>query len=185
MFLTTTINKLKLIQALAYIASRSVCTDIYHMVKILYFADKSHMQTYGRFICGSTYARMGLGPVPSEAYDILKYLSGKPESYFVSTNREIAVLARESISAEERDGYPCFRLLGNLDMEVFSKSDLKCLNAAIEEIGPLTFEQLKEKSHDQVWEVAGNARVHFIPLELFVSALPNGNDLSEFLAQRA
>jgi uncharacterized phage-associated protein len=38
----------------------------------MYFADRKHLEKYGRFICGDSYVAMKHGPVPSEIYDILK-----------------------------------------------------------------------------------------------------------------
>ena len=39
---------------------------------VLLFADKKHLERYGRFITGDTYSAMENGPVPSFAYDVVK-----------------------------------------------------------------------------------------------------------------
>ncbi len=39
---------------------------------MMYFADRLHLERYGRFICGDSYVAMKNGPVPSFTYDILK-----------------------------------------------------------------------------------------------------------------
>ena len=40
--------------------------------KLLYFADKTSLEKYGRFIFGDDYLAMKAGPVPSGAYDLIK-----------------------------------------------------------------------------------------------------------------
>lgn len=184
--ITTTLDKEKLLQSLLYIAYKAPGADIYHVPKILYFAEKRHLQTYGRLICGSTYAKLPLGPVPSEAYDMLKALCGTTDIYFVSANPQLVERARTLIHAKtENTSHPCFYPLAEPNTDIFSKSDLKCLNAAIEEIGPLSFEDLKQKSHDQVYDAAREAKKHFIPLEIFASALPNREAILEYLEARS
>lgn len=179
------IDKEKLLQALLYIAERSPNRDIYHMVKILYFAEKWHIEQYGRFICGSIYASMPLGPVPSEAYDLLKALVGN-KSYFVVSNLPLWEAVQACISVKPKAGtrYPWYDAKQPAKIEFFSRSDLKCLDKAIDEIGPLDFDQLKEKSHDAVWKAAKQADEHFISFETFISALPNKEALLEFVSER-
>ncbi len=184
MSLSPIINKDKLLHCLLYIASKGSLTDIVHMAKILYFAEKAHLQQFGRFICGSTFARLQYGPVPSEAYDLLKALANRHQSYFITTNLDLFEAARNVIGADISGRYPRYFAVGKPSMELFSRSDLRCLDEAITTIGPLSFEELKERSHDEVWKAAEDADQHFIHLETFVSALPNKEALLEYLAER-
>ncbi|MEK7221817.1 MAG: Panacea domain-containing protein, partial [Nitrospirota bacterium] len=55
----------KAIQAILFVA-RSITGATFHQIsKIIYFADKDHLQKYGRLICGDSYVAMKHGPVPS------------------------------------------------------------------------------------------------------------------------
>ena len=55
-----------------YVASKLQETTFHRIVKLLYFADKLHLERYGRFITGDRYIAMEYGPVPSNVYDMLK-----------------------------------------------------------------------------------------------------------------
>jgi uncharacterized phage-associated protein len=60
------------IEAILYIAQKVDDPTFHRISKIMYFADRKHLEKYGRFICGDSYVAMKHGPVPSEIYDILK-----------------------------------------------------------------------------------------------------------------
>jgi hypothetical protein len=48
---------------------KTVQSTIHSVSKVLYFADKEHLEKYGRFICGDSCYAMKHGPVPSQIYD--------------------------------------------------------------------------------------------------------------------
>ena len=129
---------------------------------------------------------MRLGPVPSEAYDILKALDNRPDNYFATTNPELISKARTMIRAERPNQceYPYFHPITKPNEMIFSKSDIKCFDWAIREVGNLDFEQLKQRSHDDLWKIASQSKLHWIPLETQISVLPNKDALLQFLSER-
>src|SRR5579875_2365217 len=46
--------------------------DLHAALKGCYFADKEHLNRYGRPVFGATYRAMRYGPVPLEIYEMLK-----------------------------------------------------------------------------------------------------------------
>src|SRR5437899_249948 len=66
----------KALQAILFVAHRIPEASFHQISKIIYFADKAHLQKYGRLICGDSYVAMKHGPVPSAIYDILKAVRG-------------------------------------------------------------------------------------------------------------
>lgn len=46
--------------------------DLHTALKACYFADKSHLNAFGRPIFGATYRAMKFGPVPLEIYEMMK-----------------------------------------------------------------------------------------------------------------
>lgn len=137
------LNIRKAIQAILYAANRLPPADMYCVLKALYFADKRHLHRYGRLIFGDRYVAMRLGPVPSAAYDIVKYVrEGNP---FLSC-------PEASEAFEVRDD----RIIPYVDADTnaFSESDLECLDEAIEEVRSLSFSDLKFRSHDAAYESA-------------------------------
>jgi len=66
----------KSVEAILYIAQNVKQPTFHSISKMMYFADKVHLEKYGRFICGDNYVAMKHGPVPSGTYDILKVARG-------------------------------------------------------------------------------------------------------------
>ncbi|CAD5970647.1 hypothetical protein PCC9214_03789 [Planktothrix tepida] len=67
------------IESILYILElleNKVQPTIHRVSKFLYFADKEHLEKYGRFIFGDSYYAMKHGPVPSQIYDLLKLVRG-------------------------------------------------------------------------------------------------------------
>lgn len=165
---TYTLDVEKAVEVILYIALRAPIPDIYHLCKILYFADKKHLERYGRFICAESYVAMKNGPVPSGVYDLLKYVRG--DGRVLQSEH-----ARNSLSIEERKVIP-FR---DANLAMLSASDLECLDEAIAENGNLPFNKLKQKSHDTAFESADEN--DFISIEAIAATLNDSDLLLEHL----
>jgi len=114
--------------------------DYYRVMKILYFADKSHLVKYGRPILGDDYVAMEHGPVPSKTYDMVKIVKGTSLCKDTEGYGDIFSIINKNIIPKKSP-----------DMDDFSESDVECLNESIEENWKLTFGQLKNKSHDDAY----------------------------------
>lgn len=119
-------------------------TDMHKICKILYFADQKHLAEYGRSITGDIYIAMKFGPVPSYIDDLLKALRG--DSFF-SSSREIEPL-KECIIFENRF---IMRGIKDPDLNELSRTDIKCLDYAIELCRDKNFTELTEFSHGLAW----------------------------------
>jgi uncharacterized phage-associated protein len=127
----------KAIQAILYVANRlRQPADMYWVLKSLYFADKHHLHRYGRFIFGYRYVAMRHGPLPSGAYDLCKIARGEGP----------LLQCPEVCSAFSMDGNHIIPLM-DASADVFSESDLECLDEGIKECRDLSFGELKAKSH--------------------------------------
>ena len=60
------------VETLTYIASRWPGVTAFFAAKVLFFAEKSHLNRYSRPIEGDTFIAMPNGPVPSTIYDFIK-----------------------------------------------------------------------------------------------------------------
>jgi len=155
----------KAIEVLLYIAER--CPNTYKALKILYFADKQHLDKYGRLICGDSYVAMSHGPVPSGAYDLIKYVRG--DGFWLI---EPAV---EAFSVDDHTIIPHRKA----SRDFLSESDIECLDAAIEQYGRLSFGQIKARSHDNAYKAADENDI--ILLEAIAQTLPSGKVLLDYL----
>jgi len=111
--------------------------NVYNVLKCLYYADRKHLQEYGRQIYGDTFYALEYGPVPSGAYDIVKYISGRakwdlkfPEALGLLEARGDRLAAR-----------------GEPDTELLSRSDMACLLEAARKYGSMSFRRLKKLSY--------------------------------------
>ena len=161
----------KAIEAILYVAKRIDDPTSHKIAKVFYFADRKHLDCYGRFIAGDTYIAMRYGPVPSGVFDLLKQARGDDQSFCRSEHARnlIFVHGRYNISVA-RDA----------DLDYFSDSDIECLDASIQENNPLSFQELTDKSHDAVYNTADLD--DSIPLESFIKYSSTPESLRQYLA---
>src|SRR5690606_4362468 len=65
-------NRAAALEAILYLAANSRDATLHRVFKLLYFAEKQHLEKYGRMITGDAYKAMEYGPVPSKSYDLTK-----------------------------------------------------------------------------------------------------------------
>ncbi len=134
-------NENKALNAVLYIAHKLKRRDFHKIFKILYFADKEHFSIYSRPITGDNYIAMQDGPVPSKLYDIFKSVrgngyfkdNGKFSQYFTVVDWDIIVPQKEP------------------SMNFLSLTDIKYIDKVIERYGEMTWDEVREKSHDYAW----------------------------------
>lgn len=162
-------NWIKATEALVYIAHREPNT--YRALKVLYFADKEHLSKYGRQICGDSYVAMQKGPVPSGAYDLVKFVRGDG-----MCNPEAWQTVRDAFKVEGYDIQP----LREANVDLLSESDIECLDHAVDKVKRLSRKQLIELSHKEPAYKKADLNDR-IPLEDIIDSLPDGEDLKEYL----
>lgn len=163
----------KAVNAILWIAKRVSDPTFHRISKLMYFADKAHLQKYGRLICGDTYVAMKHGPVPSEIYDMLKAVRGDGFSGYLSGTESLFAVEAGKNVVPLRDANP----------EVFSESDIECLNEAVEKYGHLSFQELTNESHDEAWKAVDDNDV--MDVEQIIATLPDGEALLEHLRDSA
>ena len=167
--ITFEFNRQKAIEAIVYLAERITDPTFHSINKLLYFADKTSLERYGRFISGDDYCAMELGPVPSKTYDLMKQGAHTKEHGF------------------EVKGYHVIPLR-EPDLDWFSESDIECLDKSIQMYGSVPFWKRKQDSHDQAWQKAWAARgdTSSVPIkvELIAEQLEHAEDLIHYLANR-
>ncbi len=126
----------KTLAAILFLANQDGQIDLYALVKTLYYADKNHLKEWGRTITGDFYVRMKCGPVPSQAYDMLKSVRG------------------DRTWKRDLKGYFCFtdnitvKPLIMPDIEILSESDINALIKSFKQRGPKSFPASKREAHN-------------------------------------
>ena len=134
-------DKVKTLNALLFVANRVRRKDFHKIFKIIYFADRQHLVDWGRPITGDTYIAMEAGPVPSRMYDMLKIVRG--DSYMPDTeglNRYFKV-----------ENWMYVNPLQDADFVQLTPNEREILSEAILKYADLSYDELKEKSHDVAW----------------------------------
>lgn len=148
--------------------------DLRRIMKYLYFADKLHLELYGRFITGDYYVKMDQGPVPSGAYDIAKAARGDLIPF---DERIIHLSPKDSIIFRNR-----VTIIGKRspDLKYLSESDIQCLDQTIETLRHYTDNELIDLGHDEIaWQDADiNGAMDMTKIVL---SLPNGVEILQCL----
>jgi len=161
----------KAVHSLVYVLTKlGGVAELYTLLKIIYFADKRHLDRYGRFLFGDRYIAMRAGPVPSGAYDAIKVVRGDSGCCHPHP------LAKEALRV---DGNYVYALM-EPDLDLFSESDLECLDETIEEANRIGWKGLWWQSHrDPAFRGADlNGEMS---LEVIAKSLPNADAVLEYL----
>jgi uncharacterized phage-associated protein len=156
------------VEALTYIASKWPGVTAFFAAKVLFFAEKQHLNRYSRPIVGDTFIAMANGPVPTTLYDFIKGKldqAGDPE----------AIMAALLI---ERDPYPRIAAQRAPDIDALSPSDLECLDEAIAFCKKRRFDALSNLTHqERAWlEAPQNGPMDY-------EHMIEGEDREEILAE--
>ena len=134
-------NKEKTLNALLYVANRVQRKDFHKIFKIIYFADRQHLSDWGRPITGDTYIAMEAGPVPSRLYDMMKIVRG--DSYMPDS---------EGLGKYFRiENWMYVNPLVDADLNKLTSNEQEVLEACIVKYSSLSYDEIKEKSHDVAW----------------------------------
>lgn len=166
--ITFQFDRRKATEVILYLAKRISPSDIYGICKLLYLADKTSLEKYGRFLFGETYVAMKEGATPSKAYDLLKDASQKP-------NKQIKILGN------------CVIPLRKANLAHLSESDIECLDQIIRIYGNLPNWVRGKEAHDYAWKKAwdkrGNKNSARIPVESIAELLADSEDIISHLSK--
>ena len=159
-------DKTKATEAILYLAQRISEHDIYGICKLLYLADKTSLEKYGRFIFGETYYAMVNGATPSNAYDLIKNVAIEPIDDFKLEGNDVI---------PQRDP----------DLNYLSKSDIECLDLIIKIYGQMPYWMRRKAAHDEAWQSAwdkkGNKDSKQMPVETIAALLDDSDNLIDYL----
>jgi uncharacterized phage-associated protein len=135
-----------IVNSLTYILSKfnGNTTGVHKLFKILYFAEQKHLSLYGRDITGDEYHAFQYGPVPTNAYNIVK----------ASRQENVEDLLLNVFSKHFKSRGRNVTALKEIDFDWLSNSEIRCLDESIAENMNLTFDALTTKSHDSAWDEA-------------------------------
>jgi uncharacterized phage-associated protein len=149
---------------------------LHRVSKVLYFADKEHLERYGRLIFGGSYCAMKHGPVPSQIYDLLKLVRGDL-SPSLQPSPEISQQVLNAFKIVDKHD---IKKLREPNTDFLSESDIECLEHSATKYGSLSFTELTELSHDQAWKSSADGN-DIIDVEDIIKTFDNSEELLEHL----
>lgn len=160
-------DRRKAIETILYLTKNVFDSDVYGICKLLYLADKTSLEKYGRFIFGETYCAMKAGATPSKAYDLLKEAT--------ETNVDGITRDGDHIVAT-RDA----------NTDYLSESDMECLEQIISTWGKAPNWSRGKAAHDDAWEQAwanrGDKDSIEIPVVSIAGLFDESDDLIGYLS---
>ena len=146
------------VQAVNYFARKCPPQGFTKMkaLKLLFNADKLHLNKYGRTISGDRYYAMEDGPVASEFYESIRH------------NFEIPTIQyrKSYLHVDGRD----ISSVREVDFSEFSKSDVEVLKEIVRLYGDKSAEWLSDRSHEEKayiesWNNRGLAKSNLMSIE--------------------
>ena len=167
-----TFEKMKDLQVLLYIVGKTPIPDTIHVLKILYQADKMHLEEFGQTITNEQYVAMEFGPVASRMYNLIKSV------------RDAYPLVSSTITGSLSMNGNTIIPLADADTDFISQSERECLDSAIAELGSLNFDDVSQQSHDKAYQAAieRGGKNSDIELTDIVSMLINSEILAQHIA---
>ena len=159
----------KALEVVLYILSKG-CTNMYNVLKVIYFADKTHMKMTGHTIFKDRYVAMKNGPVPSGAYDLFKAAKNPVHS---SNASDYDALVKDAVALEEGVSY-IFKALRNPNLRMFSRADCVSLDEAIEKYGHMPIGDLITISHKGIDYIKADEN-DIMSFDLFVQSVDDEN----------
>lgn len=145
-------NYQKAIEVILYILNKynKEGINMYNLIKMIFAADKYHLNQYARPVTGDCYIRMQYGTVPSTILDYLKF----------------SELTLQSIDDKEypfrNDGHK-FYATRAYNIDLLSESDIEAIEYGIKEYYGLSFAEVESKNHkEKCWiDTSQNAVIPF------------------------
>jgi uncharacterized phage-associated protein len=177
-------NQSKILEALVLAAKERPGIDVLHLCKVFYFADKRHLNEYGRPIFGDKYWALPQGPVPSLTYDMIE----RDEVHLDGMTLQQLSEALSFYKAA-KDKYLRLKAKRSPDLNVFSESDLECLYKAIATYADMPPDELAKIVHDEpaykaVWK-SGRTRAAIAYEQILDSRNPHYRELLQDLTENA
>lgn len=158
--LTFVFDKEKAETVILYIANKLERASVDSVFLVMYFADKTHLEKYGRSICGNAYTATADGVVPIEVNLML-----------VSTYDHSRYIVEHGV------------ILGAVkpDLNQLSQSDIKCLDMVLKLFALLPMWLLIQLGKDEAWAAARKSDKVVMSVESIVGLLEASEDILEHL----
>ena len=136
---------------------------MYTILKMVYLADRLHLERYGRPITGDKFIAMKEGACPSKIYDSMKVLRGEENHNYLPESEHYLEVDATTNDVMVKD-------MPSLD--ALSASEIECLDETVSVLKRCGRWHVRDLAHDAAWmETGRNA-----PMDLLAIAKSVGED---------
>ena len=118
------------------------------LMKLMYFADKEHLEKFGRVMFYDDYRKLPRGPVATLTYNIISSTDAKDgddfKSYIDNFSNFIEIQKKDT---NQKNSATRFNPKNSFDNSFFSKSEIEILESITKKYKTYTKEQISEESH--------------------------------------
>jgi hypothetical protein len=165
-------NPTKALAVAAYFANRTG-ESMYTILKMIYLADRCHLERYGRPITGDDFIAMKQGACPSKIYDSMKVLRGDTNTNYLPNSENFLEVDAESFDVNVKD-LP--------SLEVLSATDIECLDEIVSIHKRLGRWAIRRMAHDAAWKKTNlNGKMNFLDI---AKSVKDGDVLAKHLETR-
>jgi uncharacterized phage-associated protein len=163
----------KALSATAYLAQRSGET-MYTILKMIYVADRIHLERYGRPITGDNFHALSEGACPSKIYDSMKVLRGEKNHNYLPNSEKYLEVDPTTYDVIVKD-------MPSIDY--LSASEIECLDETISILKRCGRWNMRDLAHDTAWrKTTRNAEMDFV--DIAKSFNDNGEILAKHIETR-
>ncbi|MDO8805582.1 MAG: DUF4065 domain-containing protein [Elusimicrobiota bacterium] len=127
----------KTLSMIALIAEKTKGVFTTKLNKLMWYTDFLHFKGYGRSITGCTYVHLPLGPVPNN-YDLL-----------ISVAADDKLISKEEKFFSNGMAGVEFKSIATIDKSLFSKEEIKTIEAVTNHFKAYNCKQIKDQSHNE------------------------------------
>lgn len=147
------VNGKKVLEVIVWLLNNKPGLTRYTLSKVLYYADKAHLEKHGRPVTGDRYIAMEDGMVPSLVLDMLERDRSR-----LDPEEDIRPI-EEAIEAFSAGDYEAYKAKREADAECLSRTDIECLSESLDQYGDMSVGMLWDLAHSEAaWEKAWNER---------------------------
>jgi uncharacterized phage-associated protein len=146
------IHTAKVLEVVVWLANAMPGIDIYHLVKAAFFADKYHLNQYGRPISGDEYEADVYGPLGHSIYRMLCF----------SPIEQLALGGNSPLPFHVDGDKWQVRVDRAANMRLLSDSDVEALHHGLAQVKDRSFNELRAITHlDPAYVRADGGRMKF------------------------
>lgn len=167
------VSTTKALEVILWLANRRPRIDFYHVVKCVFYADKYHLNKFGRPITGDNYIADTYGPLGRTVYGLLRHDPFEILALGGNGDLPFKVVGRYQIEAT-RDA----------NLRRLSESDVEALQFSVDTYADKTFDELFIESHsDPAYIAAQGGSMRYEDLLAFDD--PKREEKARYLAEVA